>query len=126
MLGGHTSGLARDISVDGVNFSDDPGPGVLEYMSWDSYHHHHHNYPQAQGNQKVLNLDFRIMEKQRYMGRGENGNGGDSMAKISAPGKCRLVREGDEDKEWHICTKEELLRLVRGARLIFLVTGGDG
>ena len=32
MLGGHTSRLARDISVGGVNFSDDSGPGVLEYV----------------------------------------------------------------------------------------------
>ncbi|KAF8418831.1 beta-lactamase/transpeptidase-like protein [Tirmania nivea] len=117
MLGGHTSGLARDISVCGVNFSDDSGPGVLEYMSWNNYYHQ--NYSKAQGNQKVLSFDFETTGK-RYMERGRNGNEGDGMARISAPGKCRLTREGDEDKEWHMCTKEELFKLVRGTRLIWL------
>lgn len=117
MLGGHISGLAQDISVGGVNFSDDSGPGVLEYMPWNN--HYHHNYRQAQGNQKVLSFDGGSLEK-GYMGSGGSGIEGDGMARISAPGKCRLMREGDEDKEWHMCTKEELFRLVRGTRLIWL------
>ncbi|KAF8458357.1 hypothetical protein BGX38DRAFT_560238 [Terfezia claveryi] len=110
MLGGHTSGLARDISVSRVTFSDDSGTVVLEYMPWKNLYHY--KYPQGQGNPKVLSFDFDTMEKE-YMGRGGSGNGGDGMARISVPGKCRHMREGDENNEWHMCTKEELFRLVK-------------
>lgn len=117
MLGGHTSGLARDISAGRVTFSDDSGTVVLEYMPWNNPYHS--KYPQGQGNPKVLSFDFDSMEKE-YMGSGGTGNGEDGTARISVPGKCRHMREGDENNEWHMCTKEELFRLVRETRLIWL------
>lgn len=123
MLGGHTSGLPKDVSVFGVDF-DQGGyggkRGTLEYMpgtgkvgSESVMARKQFLQGGAWGGQSILKAN-----RAGYMGGVER----DGTARISAPGKCRLMRKGkgDADGEWHQCTKEELFELVKGTRLIWL------
>lgn len=106
MLGGHTAGLARDISVMGLDFDK---KGILKFSSGDSdggYSPPGFGLPQ--GNEQILNS-----------GTGGLGSKNNGIVRISAPGKCRLTRRDDGDEDWHQCTKDELFELVKMRRLIW-------
>ncbi|KAF8476862.1 beta-lactamase/transpeptidase-like protein [Kalaharituber pfeilii] len=107
MLGGHTSGLARDVSVGGVNFSVASDEGIIEYQASSNA-----------ASRVSITQDIHYLFP--HYASSPSGTGDNSgRARIAAPGKCRIVRRHDTDPQWHQCTRQELFELIKQTRLVW-------